>query len=148
MEPRTGAREDPPQVGLRSLGELLAWLGGIVLTLSPFMAWYTISGDLRGTLSVTGWHTGTVGKLVFLAGLAVLVLLSLRAFGGELPPQVPNGLVIAGIAATATILVIVRLIDIPERFEPSVGRAIGIWISLLAALLLIVAGLLKSADEV
>jgi hypothetical protein len=133
---------------LRSLGELLAWVGGIVLTLSPFMAWYTISGDLRGTLSVTGWHTGTIGKLVFLAGLAVLVLLSLRAFGVELPPQVPNGLVIAGISAAATILVIVRLIDIPERFEPSVGRAIGIWISLLAALLLIVAGLLKSADEV
>lgn len=148
MEPRTGVREDPPQVALRSLGELLAWLGGIVLTLSPFMAWYTISGDLRGTLSVTGWHTGTIGKLVFLAGLAVLVLLSLRAFGVELPPQVPNGLVIAVVAATATILVIVRLIDIPERFEPSVGRAIGIWISLLAALLLIVAGLLKSADEV
>jgi hypothetical protein len=147
LELGTGPRGASPSVGLRSLGELLAWLGGIVLTLSPFMAWYTISGDLRGTLSVTGWHTGTVGKLVFLAGLAVLVLLSLRAFGVELPPQVPNGLVIAGISAVATILVIVRLIDIPERFEPSVGRAIGIWVSVLAALLLIVAGLLKSADE-
>jgi hypothetical protein len=134
-------------MGLRSLGELLAWLGAIVLTLGPFMAWYTISGDLRGTLSVTGWNTGTVGKLVFLAGFAVLVLLSLRAAGVELPPQVPGGLVIAVVAAFATVLVIIRLIDTPERFEPAVGRAIGIWISLLAALLLIVAGLLKSADE-
>jgi hypothetical protein len=137
-----------PAAGLRSPGELLAWLTGIVLFLSSFMGWYTIAGDVRGTLSVTGWNTGAVGKLVFLVALAVLVLLSLRAFGVELPPQVPIGIVIAGLGAAATILVIIRLIDIPERFEPAVGRSLGIWISLLAALLLIVAGLLKSADEI
>jgi hypothetical protein len=133
---------------LRSPGELLAWLTGIVLTLSAFMGWYSIGSDARGTLSVTGWNTGAVGKLVFLVGLAVLILLSLRALGVELPPQVPSGMVIAGLGVVATILVIIRLIDIPERFEPSVGRSLGVWISLLAALLLIVAGLLKSADEI
>lgn len=146
MEPRPPGRM--PAGGLRSPGELLAWLTGIVLLLSSFMSWYTIAGDVRGTLSVTGWNTGAVGKLVFLVALAVLVLLSLRAFGVELPPQVPMGIVIAGLGAAATILVIIRLIDIPERFEPAVGRSLGIWISLLAALLLIVAGLLKSADEI
>lgn len=135
-------------VGLRSPGELLSWLAGLVLTLSAFMSWYTVSGDVRGTLSVTGWNTGTVGKLVFLAGLAVIVLLALRAFAVELPPQVPLGMVIAGLGAFATILVIFRMIDIPERLQPAVGRSLGLWISLLAALLLIVAGLLKSADEV
>ena len=97
---------------------------------------------------MTGWNTGTVGKLVFLAGLAVIVLLALRAFAVELPPQVPLGMVIAGLGAFATILVIFRMIDIPERLQPAVGRSLGLWISLLAALLLIVAGLLKSADEV
>jgi hypothetical protein len=137
----------PAPVGLRSLGELLAWLGAIVLALAPFMAWYTISGDLRGTLSVTGWNTGALGKLVFLAGFAALVLLSLRAAGIELPPQVPSGIVVAGLGFLGTIFVLIRLIDIPERFEPSVGRSFGIWVSLLAALLLIVAGLLKSAEE-
>ena len=135
-------------VGLRSPGELLSWLAGLVLTLSAFMSWYTVSGDVRGTLSVTGWNTGTVGKLVFLAGLAVIVLLALRAFAVELPPQVPLGMVIAGLGAFATILVIFRMIDIPERLQPAVGRSLGLWFSLRAALLLIVAGLLKSADEV
>ena len=148
MELRPGSHGAPPAVGLRNLGELLAWLAAILLTLSPFTAWYTISGDLRGTLSVTGWNTGALGKLVFLAGLAALVLLSLRAAGVELPPQVPSGIVIAGLGFLATVFMLIRLIDIPERFEPSVGRAIGVWISLLAALLLIVAGLLKSADEI
>jgi hypothetical protein len=156
MDTETASRRGTPgpsrlgpttTAGLRSPGELLAWLAGIVLMLGPFMSWYSIGGDLRGNLSVTGWNTGTIGKLVFFAGLAVLVLLSLRVFGVELPPNLPSGLVIAVIGAVATVLVIWRLISIPERFEPAVGRSIGIWISLLAALLLIVAGLLKSADE-
>jgi hypothetical protein len=156
METETAPRRGTPSpsrvgpstpAGLHRPGELLAWLAGIVLMLGPFMSWYSIGGDLRGELSVTGWNAGAIGKLVFFAGLAVVVLLSLRVLGVELPPNVPSGLVIAVIGAIATVLVIWRLISIPERFEPAVGRSIGIWISLLAALLLIVAGLLKSADE-
>ena len=111
------------------------------------MGWYSISGDLRGSLSVLGWHTGTIGKLVFLIGVVVLLLLALRAFGVELPPSIPDGIVIAVLGLVATILVLFRLIDIPETFQPAVGRGIGIWLSLLAALLLIVAGLLKSAED-
>lgn len=145
--PSAGRPGPTAPAGLHSPGELLAWLAGIMLLLGPFMSWYSIGGDLRGTLSVTGWNTGTVGKLVFFAGLAVVVLLSLRVFGVELPPNLPSGLVLAIVGAIATVLVIWRLISIPERFEPAVSRSIGIWISLLAALLLIVAGLLKSADE-
>jgi hypothetical protein len=137
----------PQAAGLWRTGELLAWLGGLVLTLSAFMGWYSVSGDLRGRLSVLGWNTGAIGKLVFLIGLAVLLLLGLRAFGVELPPSVPDGLVIAGLGLAATILVLIRLIDIPETFEPAVGRGIGLWLSLLASLLLIVAGLLKSAED-
>jgi hypothetical protein len=59
---------------------------------------------------------------------------------------VPDGLVVAGLGVAGTILVLVRLIDIPERLEPA-GRGIGIWISLLAALVLTAAGLLKSAED-
>ena len=138
----------PGGAGLWRTGELLAWLGGLVLTLGAFMGWYTISGDLRGSLSVLGWNTGTIGKLVFVIGVLVLLLLALRAFGVELPPSIPDGLVIAGLGLVATILVLIRLIDIPEAFQPAVGRGIGIWLSLLASLLLIVAGLLKSGEDV
>lgn len=118
-----------------------------MLTLGAFMGWYTLSGDPRGALSVTGWNSGTIGKLVFLVGLAVLLLLALRAFGVELPPAVPDGMVVAGLGLSATILVLIRLIDVPERFEPAVGRSLGLWLSLLASLLLIAAGLLKSAED-
>ena len=136
-----------PTSEFRSPGEGLAWLGGLVLALSTFMSWYTFDADVGFTVSITGWHTGLLGKLVFFVGLAVLAFLGLRASGVELPPSVPGGMVIAGFGLLATIFVIVRVISIPDDFSPA-GRSIGLWISLLAGLILIAAGLLRSAEEV
>ena len=136
-----------PTAEFRSPGEGLAWLGGLVLALSTFMSWYTFDADVGFTVSITGWHTGLLGKLVFFVGLAVLAFLGLRASGVELPPSVPGGMVIAGFGLLATIFVLVRVISIPDDFSPA-GRSIGLWISLLAGLLLIAAGLLHSAEEV
>jgi hypothetical protein len=136
-----------PTSEFRSPGEGLAWLGGLVLALSTFMSWYTFDADVGFTVSITGWHTGLLGKLVFFVGLAVLAFLGLRASGVELPPSVPGGMVIAGFGLLATIFVLVRVISIPDDFSPA-GRSIGLWISLLAGLLLIAAGLLRSAEEV
>ena len=134
-----------PPGALRASGDGLAWVGGLVLALSSFMSWYTVSPD-GFTASITAWHTGLLGKLIFFIGVAVLTLLILRATGVQLPPSVPLGMVIAGLGALATVFVLVRLISIPDDFAPA-GRSIGIWISLLAALLLIAAGLLRSAEE-
>jgi hypothetical protein len=136
-----------PTGEFRSPGEGLAWLGGLVLALSTFMSWYTFDADVGFTVSITGWHTGLLGKLVFFVGLAVLAFLGLRASGVELPPSVPGGMVIAGFGLLATIFVLVRVISIPDDFSPA-GRSIGLWVSLLAGLLLIAAGLLRSAEEV
>jgi len=136
-----------PTAEFRSPGEGLAWLGGLVLALSTFMSWYTFDAEVGFTVSITGWHTGLLGKLVFFVGLAVLAFLGLRASGVELPPSVLGGMVIAGFGLLATIFVLVRVISIPDDFSPA-GRSIGLWISLLAGLLLIAAGLLRSAEEV
>lgn len=128
-----------------SPGEALTWLAALVFMLSSFMGWY--SAHASGlTVSVIGWHTGTIGKLVFFVGLALIAFLFLRATGVEPPPSVRVGVVIAGVGAVATILVLIRLIDIPDRFVGS-GRGIGIWISLVAALLIVVAGFLKENEE-
>ena len=145
MEPRQKIGFSPAE--FRSPGEGLAWLGGLVLALSAFMSWYSFDADVGFTVSITGWHTGLLGKLVFFIGLAVLGFLALRASGFELPPSVPGGMVIAALGFIATIFVLVRVISIPDDFSPA-GRSIGIWISLLAGLLLIAAGLLRSAEEV
>jgi hypothetical protein len=146
MEPRRQRLGFSP-AEFRSPGEGLAWLGGLVLALSSFMSWYSFEApDLGFTASITGWHTGALGKLVFFVGVGALAFLALRASGFELPPSVPGGMVIAGFGFVGTLFVLVRIISIPDTFSPA-GRSVGIWISLLAALLLIAAGLLRSAEE-
>src|SRR5712691_2932369 len=109
-----------------AIGERLTWLSGLILMLSTLMGWYVGSGDGL-TISVIGWHTGVLGKLVFFIGLAVLALVAIA------------------LGAIATVFVLIRLISIPERYLPADGRGIGIWISLIAALGVIVAGLLEAA---
>jgi hypothetical protein len=125
----------------------LAWIAGLVLTLSPFMDWYAGTQPNGLTLSVTGWHAGALGKLVFFIGLATLILEALREAGIELPPAVPERLVLIGLGALALIFVLIRLISIPDTYFASAGRGIGLYIALLAALGLLAAGLLRTAAE-
>lgn len=132
--------------GIWAAGERVTAISGLVLLLSTFMGWYAGS-DQGPTIAVIGWHTGTIGKLVFLLGLAVVVLVVLRELGIELPATVPESLVIIVLGSLATILVLIRVISVPDRFFPNDGRGIGIWISLLAALGVIVGGLLRAGEE-
>jgi hypothetical protein len=134
------------QGGIWAMGERVTALSGLVLMLSSFMGWYAGS-DEGPTIAVIGWHTGVIGKLVFLLGLAVVVLVVLRELGIELPATVPESLVIIVIGALATTLVLIRLVSVPDRFFPFDGRGIGIWIALIAALGLIVGGLLRAGEE-
>jgi hypothetical protein len=136
----------PSPIRLWAAGERLTPLAGLILMLSTLMGWYVGSGDGL-TISVIGWHTGVVGKLVFFIGLAVLALVALRQAGIELPAAVPESLVVIGLGALATVLVLIRVVKIPEQFLPADGRGVGIWISLLSALAVIVAGLLEAAEE-
>jgi hypothetical protein len=116
-----------------------------VLAITSFTGWYSAEGATV-TVSVIGWHTGTLGKLVFFTGLAVLLLLALRATGLELPPAFPTGAAVASLGALGTIFVLVRLIDIPDRFSDA-GRGVGIWLSLVAGLAVVAAGLLQASEE-
>lgn len=109
------------------------------------MGWYTVVIDgIR--YSVTGWESGSLGKLAFFAGLAALLLLLLHAAGLELPPALPAGFLVAGLGAAGTIFALVGILSIPDRILPA-GRGIGLWISLGGGLLLIAGGLLKAARE-
>ena len=87
-----------PPAAFWAAGGWLSWMSGLVLTLSPFMSWYAGSGEGL-TIAVTGWHTGVLGKLVFVLGAAVLALALLRELGVELPPAIPESLVIVVIGA-------------------------------------------------
>ena len=144
---RAEGRAAPRAVAPGYWGERLAWIAGLVLAISAFTDWYAGSQADGLTLSVTGWHTGALGKLVFFAGLATLILEALREAGIELPATVPESLVLIALGSLATIFVLIRLISIPDTFFATAGRGIGIFISLIAAIALIAAGLLRAAEE-
>jgi hypothetical protein len=130
---------------LSGMGDRLTFLFGILLAMSALTGWY--SGEGNGTtVSVIGWHTGTIGKVVLFLGLAAVVLVVLREAGVSLPATVPESLVAIGIGSFATILVLVRIIAIPDTFFFA-SRGIGIWISLACAIGIILAGLLEASDE-
>jgi len=131
--------------GLLGLGDRLVLLAGVTLTVSAFTGWYTGSGE-GVTIAVTGWNVGTIGKLVFALGVIVVVLVGLREAGVHLPPALPESLLTIGLGAAATILVLVRVISIPDDFFFA-ERGIGIWISLVSAVAVIVAGLLQASEE-
>jgi hypothetical protein len=136
----------PLPAGIWGAGERITFLAGVALALSAFMGWYAGSGEGL-TIAVIGWHTGVLGKLVLLIGLAVVALGLLREFGIDLPSTVPESLVVIVLGSIATILILIRLIAVPDRFFPYDGRGIGIWIALAAALALIVGGLLRAGEE-
>ena len=124
------ARQRLAGASFKNTGEGLARLGGLVLALSSFMGWYSVSiwrfASDEASLSLLGWHSGVLGKLVFFIGFAALALLTLRATGDELPPSIPSGMVIAGWARSAPCSCSCVSIDLPDDYSP-IGRAIGLW---------------------
>ena len=142
-EPGAAPRRSGPS--LWGLGEQVTWVTGLVLALSALTGWY--SGEGEGvTVSVIGWHTGVLGKLVLAIGLLAILVVALRQWGIDLPAAVPESLVVVALGALATIFVLVRAISIPDEFFFA-GRGIGLWISLLASVALIGAGLLQASEE-
>ena len=142
----TGPRPARRPTGIWVWGGTLTWLSGLLLAVSAFTDWYV--GDGQGvTTAIIGWHTGTLGKLVFFVGLAVLAVVFLREAGIELPATVPESLVVMALGALSTIFVLIRLISIPDEFFGWRSRGVGIFISLAASLLVIAGGLLRAGEE-
>jgi hypothetical protein len=144
--PRPRERPQPAPAGIWAAGERVTWLSGLILAISSFTGWYAGSG-VGVKLAVIGWHTGILGKLIFFIGLAAIAIVTLRESGFDLPASVPESLVVIALGALATVFVLIRVISIPDSMLPADGRGIGIWISLVAALGVIVGGLLLATEE-
>jgi hypothetical protein len=127
------------------VGGRLTFLFGLLLAVSALTGWYTGEGE-GTTVSVIGWHTGSLGKIVLFLGLAAVLAVIVRELGVALPASFPESLLTIAIGSAATILVLVRLISVPDTFFFA-SRGAGIWISLVCALGIIVAGLLEASEE-
>lgn len=138
-------RRLPGAGDVAGIGGRLTFVFGLLLAMSALTGWYTGEGN-GTTVSVIGWHTGTIGKIVLFLGLAAVVLVVLREAGAHMPASVPESLIAISIGSIATILVLVRIISIPDSFFFA-NRGLGIWVSLACAVAIILAGLLEASDE-
>lgn len=131
--------------GLPALGGRLTFLFGMLLAVSALTGWYSRDG-VGPPVSVIGWNTGTIGKVVLFLGLATVLLVVLRELGVDMPAAVPESLIAIVLGSVATILVLVRIVSIPDTFFDA-SRGVGIWISLVCAVGIIAAGLLEASEE-
>jgi hypothetical protein len=138
-------RRLPGAGDVAGLGGRLTFLFGLLLALSALTGWYTGS-DMGTIVSVIGWNTGGIGKIVLFLGLLAVLLVVLREVGVKMPASVPESLITIAIGSIATILILVRIISIPDDFFFA-SRGLGIWISLACAVGIILAGLLEASEE-
>src|SRR5262249_27572287 len=112
-----------------------------------FMGWYSSSDSESPRISVLGWNTGTAGKLVFVLGLAVILLSLGRALDIELPRSLPESLILIVLGTAATVLLLIRVISIPEECAGTSNRAVGRWVGRGSAVVVILAGLVGEGEE-
>jgi len=148
-QPTNGDLRGVANGGLAAVGGRASWVAGITLMLSAFMGWYSGSAveGAGPVLSVLGWNTGTIGKLVFVTGLAV-ILLSLRGQAGvELPRSLPESVILIVLGTAATTLVLIRVISIPDELAGTSNRGVGLWVALASAVAVLVSGFLRATEE-
>jgi hypothetical protein len=140
---------------LRALnrGELIAIIGGILLGISLFLAWYSLGNQYthlnscRGpNSSCTGWESLSALRYLLLAGaLAPLILSWVIARGHAL--AWPRGELTAVVAVITFVLTLFRgLIDKPGSPNDQITIDFG-WGIALAGTLLMIAGAVWRSQE-
>jgi hypothetical protein len=119
-----------------SRGDQIIGISGIVLFIVSFFSWLGVKfGNLEGTKS--GWGT-TLTLFAILIGIALTVLVALKAGGVELPKLggVTWAQVMLGAAALAFVFVLIKLIagigGVPDIAGYDKTRKIGIFLGLIA----------------
>ena len=122
-----------------SFGEMIAGVSAIALFLFMLLPWYGASASFGGgSVNGSAWKVFSFIDILLLLVIIVAVGLVVARAMDAMPelPQ-PPGLIIAGAGAFAVLLILFRLIVIPDG-DVDVGgvdfsRKIGIFLGLIAA---------------
>jgi hypothetical protein len=146
-------------------GDMVAGIAGVVLLISLFLNWYSVSArvDIAGisreeSRGFSAWTAlGFIDILLFLIAIVAIAMAVLRAL--NMMPRLPvsPGLIVLALGALALALVIFRLLSLPDAGEVSeisqpgleidYGRSFGIFIALIAAAAVAVGGWLTWNEE-
>jgi hypothetical protein len=127
-----------------------------------FFKWYgfssnapTIAGvNVSGAYSFNGWHTFTNSRWIWLITIVVALAAVAVSMGMmKLNSPVQPGVLVAGLGALSSLLIVYRILDHPHAsasfggVHTSVGIKIGIWLGLIAAAMVTYGGYLGMQDE-
>ncbi len=135
-------------------GELIAALGGILLAISIFLAWYSLGNSYaqlngcRGpNSSCSGWHALTILRfLLLLAAIAPAVLAYIIVRGHAL--SWPRGELTAVVALAALTFIIFRgVIDKPGSPSGQISIDYGWWVALVGGLLILTGSIWRSRES-
>ncbi len=142
------------ELGKLDRGELLAAIGGVLLGVSLFLAWYslgdryTVLGGCRGPGGTcTGWSSLQAMRfLLLLAALAPAILAYIIVRGHAL--SWPRGELTAVTALAALTLVVFRgVIDKPGSPPGQISVSYGWWVAMLGGMLILVGAIWRSQES-
>lgn len=131
-------------------GLLIAGGGGLLLLISLFLPWYGVTASLGAgspsvDVSVSAWDAfSLVDVLLFLVAVVAVAAAALTA-AGRLPVlPLPLGRILLAAGGIALLLVLFRLLNVPGDTSGvpgfDIGREIGPFVALVAAVLIALGG--------
>jgi phosphate starvation-inducible membrane PsiE len=158
-----------PSQGMSEIprGTLVGLIAAGLLLISVFFNWYSATvkfGQFSQSASVSGWDATDVAKLVFLLAAIALIALILEQFAATVELPVPASMIAGVCGIIALLLVVYRIISKPggehtgsiqlpgggstkDLISFSIGTSWGIWLSLIAAIALIVGAYLSMNES-
>ena len=124
-----------------NVGRALSAVGALIVVLALFMTWYHIVRPGGETDDTTGWQTFTNLRWVILAGAIVTIATALVR-------QTRPVLIVRTILGVVLAVLILRRIIWPADVEGDVTTEIGVYVSLVGAILVALGGLVDSGREV
>lgn len=140
-----------------SQGAKIAGGAGIALLIVMFLPWYDVSAEFSGfsaSESANAWEVFSfVDIVLFLTAVAAVAVAVLSAQNRLAALPVPAGQLLLGLGALATLLVVFRILSVPDGGIDvdgvDVGRKIGVFLGLICAAAITYAGtLLDKGDTV
>jgi hypothetical protein len=134
-----------------SRSEVVALIGGLLLGVGLFLTWYKIDannsiGDTKGPATLTGWEAHTTARWFLLAGALAPLILAWIIYRGHALSWPRGEMTAVSAIAAAGLIVYLTLIDKPGETSGLTHLRIGVFVSLLGAILMLLGSATRASS--